>query len=79
MDLILAADNSGSTRLESRFFSEQLKIDWKGQPFTKTFTLPPGEHDIAFSSDSRRVLPVNDFRELVFRVINFRLTLGSGE
>ncbi|MCI0389137.1 MAG: hypothetical protein MOB07_10295 [Acidobacteria bacterium] len=79
LDMILAADYSGVTRMESRFFSEQMKIDWKGQPFSKTFTLPPGEHEIAFSSDSRRVLPPNDFRELVFRVINFRVTLGGGE
>ncbi len=79
LDMVLAADNSGSARMESPLFSEQMKIDWKGQPFTKTFTLPPGEHEIAFSSDSRRVLPPNDYRELVFRVINFRLTLGGGE
>jgi phosphoglycerol transferase len=79
LDMILAADNSGTARMESRFFSEQMKIDWKGQPFSKTFTLPPGEHEMAFSGDSRRVLPPNDFRELVFRVINFKVTLGNGE
>lgn len=79
LDMNLAADNSGSTRIESRFFNEQIKIDWKGQPFSKTFTLPPGEHEIAFSGDSQRVIPPNDFRELVFRVINFKVTLGSGE
>ncbi|HKE05193.1 MAG TPA: hypothetical protein VKE91_14130, partial [Blastocatellia bacterium] len=79
LDMTLSADNTGVARMESRFFNEQMKIDWKGQPFTKTFTLPPGEHAINFSSDSRRVLPPNDFRELVFRVRNFRVTLGNGE
>jgi len=79
LDMILAADNSGIVRMESRFFNEKVKVDWKGQPFTSAFTLPPGEHTIDFSSDARRVLPPNDFRELVFRVINFELRVGSGE
>ena len=79
LDMILAADNSGVTRMESPFFSDQVKVDWKGQPFSKTFTLPPGEHTISFSGDSQRVLSPNDYRELVFRVINFQLRLGGGE
>ncbi len=79
LDMILAADNEGTARMESPLFNGQLKIDWKGKPFTTTFTLPPGEHAIDFSGDSRRVLPPNDYRELVFRVINFELTLGIGE
>ncbi|MGE3440161.1 MAG: hypothetical protein AB7O81_31390 [Blastocatellales bacterium] len=74
LDMILAADNGGNVRVESAFFNEKIKVDWKGQPFSKTFTLPPGESAISFSSDARRVLPPNDFRELVFRVINFELT-----
>jgi hypothetical protein len=65
--------------MESPFFNDQVKVDWKGQPFSKTFTLPPGEHTIAFSGDSQRVLSPNDYRELVFRVINFQLRLGGGE
>ncbi|MGE0132512.1 MAG: hypothetical protein AB7U82_30890 [Blastocatellales bacterium] len=76
LDMILAADNGGNVRVESAFFNDQVKVDWKGQPFSKTFTLPPGESAINFSSNARRVLPPNDFRELVFRVINFELTLA---
>jgi hypothetical protein len=73
--MILSADNGGSVTVESGFFNERIKVDWRGQPFSKTFTLPPGESVINFSSDARPVLPPNDFRELVFRVINFELTL----
>ncbi|MCI0337738.1 MAG: hypothetical protein L0226_09185 [Acidobacteria bacterium] len=73
LDMTLAADNGGIVRVESRFFNEEIKVDWKGQPFSKAFTLPPGEHVLDFSSNARRILPVNDFRELVFRVINFEL------
>ncbi len=79
LDMILAADNGGTVRMESRLFNDQAKVDWKGQPFSKTFTLPPGESALRFTSDARRVLPPNDFRELVFRVINFDLMLASTE
>jgi phosphoglycerol transferase len=77
LDMILSADNGGNVTVESRFFNERIKVDWKGQPCSKTFTLPPGESAINFSSDARRVLPPNDFRELVFRVINFELRLAQ--
>lgn len=74
LEMLLAADNGGTVELTSPFFTEKLKIDWKGQQFSRTFTLPPGEHEIRFACDARRVLPPNDFRELVFRVINFEVT-----
>jgi phosphoglycerol transferase len=73
LEMIVAADNGGTVEMQSAFFSEQLKVDWKGQPFTRTFTLPPGEHEVNFSSDAQPILPLNDFRELVFRVINFEM------
>jgi phosphoglycerol transferase len=77
MDMILAAENGGTVRVESKFFNEKAKVDWKGQPFSKTFALPPGEHAIDFSCDARRALPPNDFRELVFSVVNFEVTLAQ--
>lgn len=77
LDMVVSADNGGNVMVKSRFFNERINVDWKGRPFSKTFTLPPGESAISFSSDARRVLPPNDFRELVFRVINFELTLAQ--
>jgi phosphoglycerol transferase len=74
LDMLLAADNGGTVEVVSPFFTEKLKVDWKGQQFSRTFALPPGQHSIRFACDARRVLPPNDFRELVFRVINFEVT-----
>ncbi len=74
LEMILAADNGGTVEVASQFFTGKLKVDWKGQQFSRNFTLPPGEHAIRFACDARRVLPPNDFRELVFRVINFEVT-----
>jgi len=72
--MLLAADNGGTVEVTSPFFTEKMKVDWKGQQLSRTFALPPGEHEIRFACDARRVLPPNDFRELVFRVINFEVT-----
>jgi phosphoglycerol transferase len=74
LKMILAADNGGTVEVKSLFFNEKMKVDWKGQQFSRNFTLPPGEHEIRFSSDARRILPPNDFRELVFSVGNFEVT-----
>ena len=74
LEMLLAADNGGTVEVASPFFTEKLKVDWKGQQVSRTFALPPGEHAIRFACDARRVLPPNDFRELVFRVINFEVT-----
>jgi phosphoglycerol transferase len=74
LKMILAADNGGVVEAHSSFFDEKVKVDWKGQQVSKTFTLPPGEHSVRFYSDARRILPPNDFRELVFCVINFEVT-----
>ncbi|MGH9849885.1 MAG: hypothetical protein ACREBD_08505 [Blastocatellia bacterium] len=74
LEMLLAADNGGTVEVVSPFFNEKMKVDWKGQQFSRTFALPPGEHAIRFACDARRVLPPNDFRELVFRVINFEVT-----
>ncbi len=74
MEMILAANSDGAVEVRSPFFTEKMKVDWDGRKFSRTFTLPPGEHAIRFFCDSRRILPPNDFRELVFSVENFELT-----
>lgn len=59
--------------IDSRLFSENLKINNKAKLFTKEITIPPGKHDIKFLSDAKRVDALPDTRFLVFRVINFSL------
>ncbi len=74
LEVTLSADHGGTVTMESRFFNESVRVDWKGQRFAKAITVPPGEHTVKFHSDARRVLPPNDFRDLVFRARNFKLT-----
>lgn len=73
VDITFSADYGGTVWMESPFFSESIRVDWKGQRFEKTIVVPPGEHPVSFRSDARRILPPNDFRDLVFRVRNFKL------
>ena len=79
LEMTLAADYGGNLKMTSPFFNEQLRIEKAGSKLEKTFDLPPGEHSFFFSCDARRVLPPNDFRELVFRVRNFKLTSVGAE
>lgn len=73
LEMTLAVDNGGTLEMSSPFFSERLTLDKGGKKFAKSFTLPPGEHFVYFKSDGKRVLSPSDFRELVFRVRNFKL------
>jgi phosphoglycerol transferase len=73
LEMTLAVDNGGTLEMTSPFFSERLTLDKAGKKFAKGFTLPPGEHFVYFKSDGKRVLSPSDFRELVFRVRNFKL------
>lgn len=62
------------SRLEiSGFINERLLINRFGTPYSKKITVPPGIHTIHFSSDARRILTLNDYRTLVFRVRNYQL------
>jgi hypothetical protein len=60
-------------RIESPFFTEQLKTHTQPVPFSKTFEVPPGKHTVKFSSDAQRVDAPNDPRVLVFRLLNFNI------
>jgi hypothetical protein len=73
LETLLTADNGGDLKLTSSFFQEKLSIDRLGRLFTKSITLPPGHQSIEFECNAERVLPPNDFRELVFQMRNFKL------
>jgi phosphoglycerol transferase len=73
MEMAFSSDNEGILRIESRFFSEQLRTRPEPLPFSKTIELPHGKHSFKFSSDAKRVNAPNDPRFLVFRVNNFKL------
>src|SRR5262249_53559726 len=74
VEMLFTADSGGNLEIKSGLFNERLSVDRWGQRFAKTIVVPAGIHTIEFECDARRVLPPNDFRELVFRVRNFKLT-----
>jgi phosphoglycerol transferase len=66
--------NEGYLRIESRNFSEQIRISSTNTPFSKKFTIPPGEYLIRFTSTAPAVTPLPDIRLLSFRINNFKMT-----
>jgi len=79
LEMSFASENEGNLRIDSPLFSEQLKTRPAGQSFFKEIVIPPGQHLIHFTCDARRVLAPLDFRQLVFRVINFKLRMVTVE
>ena len=60
-------------RIESDLFSEVIKINNKVSVFGKTILLPPGEHEIKFSSDAKQIDAPQDERNLFFKILNFKI------
>ena len=63
----------GSTRLriESDLFSTCLEIDPQPKPLTRTLTIPPGRHVIAFTSDCKPLHVPGLFQDLCFGIADF--------
>ncbi len=76
VEMSVATGSEGHVRIESPFFTEQLKAYPEPQPFSKTFDVPPGRYSLKFASDAQKVDAPNDPRTLIFRLINFRLKFG---
>jgi phosphoglycerol transferase len=77
LETLLTADNGGDLKLTSPFFQEKLSIDRLGRLLSKSITLPPGQQFIEFECNAERILPPNDFRELVFQMRNFKLAIAE--
>jgi hypothetical protein len=76
VEMSLATQGESNLRIESPFFTEQLKTYSDPITFSKSFNVPPGQHKLKFVSDAQKIFPPNDHRVLVFRVINFKLISG---
>ena len=74
LEMSFAAENDANLWITSPLLTEQLRIGFTPKPFSKTITIPPGEHTINFASDARRVLAPGDFRHLILKINNFKLT-----
>jgi len=66
-------------RIESKLFSEVVRINNQGAVFEKTFLLPSGKHIINFYSDAYEFNAPKDNRHLFFKITNFRIQEGIFE
>jgi hypothetical protein len=75
----LSTDNEKAAPLKIRspFFSDTLAVSNRQAPYTRTFTVPPGDHTIVFTCMAPRST-APDPRNLVLRFDNFRLAPASG-
>lgn len=77
LETLISAENGGEFQISSEYFQEKLTLDRWGRLFSKTMTVSPGEHSIRFECDARRILPPNDFRELVLQMRNLKVTVNE--
>lgn len=59
--------------IKSDLLNETVKVNYTGLYYKKEMDIPPGKHFMTFESTSERIISQGDTRNLVFRVINFKL------
>ncbi len=79
LEMSFAAENEANLWINSELFSDQLKISPTAKAYSRSLKLPTGKHTFTFTSDARRVLAPGDFRYLVFRIINFKLSVPEAK
>jgi phosphoglycerol transferase len=77
IETAFATQNDATLRINGSLLNTELKTGKEPVPFSQSLTIPPGKHGLHFHSDAQRVLAPGDFRNLVFKVINFRLTVEN--
>jgi len=73
LDMTLISPHEGSLSLEGPLLSTRLRIDHTGRALSRTISIPPGVHVLNFRCTAPRVMASGDRRELVFRVVDFRV------
>ncbi|MBS1787267.1 MAG: hypothetical protein JST85_06070 [Acidobacteria bacterium] len=73
LETAISTENQATLSI-SGLLNEQVKTSKEPLTFSRTFTIPPGKHHIHFRSDAQRVLAPGDFRYLVFKLGNFKVT-----
>ncbi|CAH1208501.1 hypothetical protein PAECIP111891_03231 [Paenibacillus allorhizoplanae] len=72
MELATGYDELSNLIIKSSIFSDELQINAKNKLYSKKITVPPGNYNIEFTSDAKRIVAPTDPRYLVFRVNNFK-------
>lgn len=72
LEMSFVSNHEGNLWITGPLLSEQLRIGLTPRAFSRTISVPPGQHTLAFACDAPRVLVAGDRRELVFRVVNFK-------
>ena len=74
IEMKFKSDNEGKLIIKSDFFNDSLMLNQTPLLFSKSLTVPPGQHTIQFLCNARRVNASNDPRELVFNITGFKWT-----
>jgi len=77
LETAFATQNDATLRINGSLLNTELKTGKEPIPFSQMLTIPPGKHGLHFRSDAQRVLAPGDFRNLVLKVINFKLTVEN--
>lgn len=67
-------DTGANVRLVTPWVTKDTKTIAGGTPVHLSFTVPPGEYSLGFSSDAKPVEAPSETRAIVFRVNNFHVT-----
>jgi len=73
LEMTFTSPYAGDLSIEGPVLSTKLRVDHVSRTLSRTITLPPGVHVINFRCTAPRLLAVRDRRELVFRVVDFRV------
>ncbi len=71
VEALFSALSTGTLEIRSPFWQEKVAVTTKPTPYSKSITVPPGEHLIRFQCDAPRTPVPNDDRTLIFHVNNF--------
>jgi phosphoglycerol transferase len=73
LDVTFISPHEGDLSIDGPLLSTRLRIDHTGRALSRTISVPPGIHVLNFRCTAPRVMASGDRRELVFRVVDFRV------
>ncbi|MFN0084271.1 MAG: hypothetical protein ACKVX9_02680 [Blastocatellia bacterium] len=74
LELAVQTENDANLWIGGALWNEQLRTGPQPARIERILSIPPGPQVIRFRSDGRRVIAPGDFRTLIFKVSQFRMT-----